>query len=111
MPGPLQHVAGVPAEKDGLLRRVSRLVHGAIDPAALRAEGVDPAAPTTAGFFLVHAGDAAALRRALLERGCLVRDCSSFGLPADVRVSPRQPSENDRLLAAFGALRPPEEAR
>ena len=58
--------------------------------------------------FLIHAGDAPAVRRALLERGCLVRDCTSFGLPAHVRVSPRQPEENELLLAAFAALTPPE---
>jgi len=66
--------------------------------------------PTTAGFFLVYAGDAAALRRALLTRGCLVRDCASFGLPGHVRVSPRHPEQNDLLLAAFAALGPPEAA-
>ena len=32
------------ARTAGLLRRVARSVHGAVDPAALRAEGVDPAA-------------------------------------------------------------------
>jgi histidinol-phosphate/aromatic aminotransferase/cobyric acid decarboxylase-like protein len=32
-----------PVCEDGLLRRVARSVHGAVDPAALRAEGVDPA--------------------------------------------------------------------
>ena len=63
--------------------------------------------PSTAGFFLINVGDAAALRRRLLERGCLVRDCSSFGLPAHVRVSPRHPGQNDRLLEAFSSLAPP----
>jgi cobyrinic acid a,c-diamide synthase len=50
--------------------------------------------PTTAGFFLVYAGDAPTLRRDLLARGCLVRDCSSFGLPRHVRVSPRHPGQS-----------------
>jgi threonine-phosphate decarboxylase len=68
------------------------------------------AEPTAAGFFLIHAGAAPAVRRALLERGCLVRDCTSFGLPAHVRVSPRQPDENEALLAAFAALTPPQAA-
>lgn len=63
--------------------------------------------PTAAGFFLIHAGDAPALRRALLDRGCLVRDCTSFGLPGHVRVSPRLPEQNALLLAAFAALTPP----
>jgi histidinol-phosphate aminotransferase len=63
--------------------------------------------PTTTGFFLIHTGDATAARSALLARGCLVRDCTSFGLPAHVRVSPRHPEQNDRLLEAFAALTPP----
>ena len=67
--------------------------------------------PTTAGFFLIRAGDAAALRRELLARGWLVRDCASFGLPAHIRVSPRHPAQNDLLLEAFAALAPPEAAR
>ena len=63
--------------------------------------------PTVAGFFLIHAGDARHLRRDLLARGCLVRDCSSFDLPGHVRVSPRHPEQNDRLLAALSSLEPP----
>ena len=66
--------------------------------------------PSTAGFFLIHAGDAPAVRGCLLGRGCLVRDCTSFGLPEHVRVSPRHPEQNDRLLEAFAALEPPEAA-
>jgi threonine-phosphate decarboxylase len=63
--------------------------------------------PASAGFFLIHVGDAAAARAALLRRGCLVRDCSSFGLPAYIRVSPRGPAQNDLLLAAFAELGAP----
>ena len=62
--------------------------------------------PSTAGFFLIHVGDAAAARLALLARGCLVRDCTSFGLPGHVRVSPRHAEQNDRLLGAFSELEP-----
>ncbi len=64
------------------------------------------ALPSAAGFFLVEVGNAAETRQRLLEQGCLVRDCSSFGLPAYVRISPRLPEENDRLLAAFATLAP-----
>jgi len=69
----------------------------------LRRQGWD-VVPSAAGFFLVQVGDAAAVRAALLGAGCLVRDCSSFGLPAYVRVSPRLEHENERLLAAFSVL-------
>ena len=67
--------------------------------------------PTTAGFFLIHAGDAALARAVLLARGCLVRDCTSFGLPGHVRVSPRCPAQNDLLLEAFATLAPPDTRR
>ena len=77
--------------------------------AGLRARGW-VTEPTTAGFFLIHVGDAPAARRALLAQGCLVRDCTSFGLPKYVRVSPRHPAQNDLLLEAFAALTPPRPA-
>jgi histidinol-phosphate aminotransferase len=67
--------------------------------------------PTTAGFFLIDVGDARAARRTLLAQGCLVRDCTSFGLPGHVRVSPRHPAQNDLLLEAFAALTPPAHTR
>lgn len=56
-------------------------------------------------MLLVRTGDGAATRAALLARGCVVRDCASFGLPAWVRVAPRRPEENARLLAAWEAIR------
>jgi threonine-phosphate decarboxylase len=57
--------------------------------------------PSVAPFFLVRVGDGAAVRRALLARRILVRDCASFGLPAYVRIATRRPEENERLLAAL----------
>lgn len=55
-------------------------------------------------FMLVHVGDGAATRAALLRHGLVVRDCASFGLPAWVRVAPRRPADNARLLAAWKEL-------
>jgi len=66
--------------------------------------------PSAVHFFLVPVGDAAAFRRALLRQGILVRDCTSFGLPAYVRIATRRPEENARLLAAVTGLRPPSPA-
>jgi histidinol-phosphate aminotransferase len=60
-----------------------------------------PPLPSALHFFLVQVGDGAAFRRALLRWGILVRDCSSFGLPAYVRIATRRPEENTRLLAAI----------
>ena len=67
--------------------------------------------PTSAGFFLIRVGDATSARKTLLTSGCLVRDCSSFGLPEYVRVSPRHVPQNERLLEAFSAMTPPQASR
>lgn len=55
----------------------------------------------TLPFMLVRCGNGATIRRRLLQRGCVVRDCASFGLPEWVRVAPRRPSENAQLLSAW----------
>jgi len=55
----------------------------------------------TLPFLLVRTGDGAATRMALLGRGCVVRDCASFGLPEWVRVAPRKPADNMRLIEAW----------
>ncbi|MHB9022703.1 MAG: pyridoxal phosphate-dependent aminotransferase [Armatimonadota bacterium] len=60
--------------------------------------------PSAAAFFLVKVGDAGRTRRHLLSRGCLVRDCASFGLPEYIRISPRLPEQNACLLSAFATL-------
>lgn len=52
-------------------------------------------------FLLVRTGDGAATRAVLLEQGCVVRDCASFGLPEWVRVAPRRSEENAHLLRAW----------
>jgi histidinol-phosphate aminotransferase len=49
-------------------------------------------------FFLMPVTHATAFRQNLLSHGILVRDCTSFGLPGHVRISPRQRTENLRLL-------------
>jgi histidinol-phosphate aminotransferase len=60
--------------------------------------------PSCANFWLVEVGDAAELRRRLLLRGILVRDCASFGLPRHIRLSARPLSECERLLQVFAEL-------
>ena len=56
--------------------------------------------PSAANFFLVEVGNAAQFRRQLLRKGILVRDCTSFGLPGYVRISPRTLPECRRLVTA-----------
>jgi threonine-phosphate decarboxylase len=99
----LAQAAGVAAVRDTVHRaRSLELLHRARAEltAGLARLGLRPI-PSPAPFFLVRVGDGAALRRALLARGILVRDCASFGLPAYVRIATRRPGENDRLLAAI----------
>jgi histidinol-phosphate aminotransferase len=57
--------------------------------------------PAAANFVLVHVGDASTFRRTLLQKGIVVRDCTSFGLPAHVRIACRLPAECLRLLDAL----------
>jgi histidinol-phosphate aminotransferase len=60
-----------------------------------------PPAPSAAHFLLVEVGDAPRFRRELLQRRILVRDCTSFGLPAYVRISPRTMPECRRLVRSI----------
>jgi histidinol-phosphate aminotransferase len=66
----------------------------------LRGLGLSPL-PSQANFFLVKVGDAARFRQALLSKGILIRDCTSFGLPSYIRLAPRAIAECQRLLAAI----------
>jgi len=99
----------------GHLRTVARSVHGAVDPhatdlaAAIAARhGVRSAQAVCGNGSTELIRLAAQARAALIAQRCLVRDCSSFGLPRYARVSPRHPAQNDRLPAAFGSLQPPK---
>ncbi len=60
--------------------------------------------PTDANFFLVRVGKAAAFQSRLLNRGFLVRDCSSFGLPAYIRIAPRRMQDCLKLIAAIKSV-------
>jgi len=60
-----------------------------------------PPLPSEVNFFLVEVDDARIFRRKLLERKMLVRDCSSFGLPQYIRISPRALPECQKLIASI----------
>jgi len=60
-----------------------------------------PPLPSQTNFFLVKVGDATEFRQALLKKGMLVRDCTSFGLPDYIRLAPRTLPECQRLIAAI----------
>lgn len=62
--------------------------------------------PTATHFFLVEVGDAKAIcQRLLREHRIHVRDGTSFGLPAFIRIATRRPEENARLVNAMEAMR------
>jgi histidinol-phosphate/aromatic aminotransferase/cobyric acid decarboxylase-like protein len=67
---------------------------------ALARMGLEPV-PSVAPYLMFHAGDAASLRRRLLARRVLVRDCASFGLPRFVRVAARPEPDREALLTAL----------
>jgi histidinol-phosphate aminotransferase len=61
--------------------------------------------PSQVHFFLVKVGDARKFRQDLLRYGILVRDCSSFGLPEYIRISPRTKPECQRLIGTIREIR------
>jgi histidinol-phosphate aminotransferase len=71
--------------------------------AGLEALGLPPL-PSVTHFFLCEVGSAKTLRQALLQRGILVRDCASFGLPNHIRIASRRPAENAQLLRALSDI-------
>jgi histidinol-phosphate aminotransferase len=61
--------------------------------------------PSDAHYFLVKVGDARAFRTALLRRGIQVRDCTSFGLPQYIRISPRTLPECQKFMDIIADLK------
>lgn len=66
----------------------------------LRHIGLSPLSSETT-FFLVPVSDPPGIRRRLLRRGLLVRDCTSFGLPGHIRLAARPAPDRERLVAAL----------
>ena len=69
----------------------------------LRACGYAPL-PTTVSYFLLPVGDAKSVRDRLVASRMFVRDCTSFGLPAYIRIAARLPAENASLLEVMAQL-------
>jgi histidinol-phosphate aminotransferase len=64
-----------------------------------------PPLPSRANFFLVRVGNGKEFRSALLQRGILVRDCTSFGLPEYIRIAPRTMAECQKLITTIEGLK------
>ena len=60
--------------------------------------------PSFANFVLVRVGDGKAVFHALMQRGIIVRDMNSYGLPEWIRVSIGTMEQNRRFLADLKAL-------
>jgi histidinol-phosphate aminotransferase len=60
--------------------------------------------PSLTNFFMVRVTNATAIRKNLLERGILIRDCTSFGLPEYTRIAPRTMPECQTLITAIKEL-------
>lgn len=57
---------------------------------------------SSVNYILIHLHrNAAAITRSMIDRGVLVRDCTSFGLPECIRVSVETRERNVRVLEAL----------
>lgn len=63
--------------------------------------------PSQTHYFLLKVENGSRFRSALFGHGIQVRDCASFGLPEYVRISTRQPHENQKLLSEVQQIEPP----
>jgi histidinol-phosphate aminotransferase len=54
--------------------------------------------PSSANFLLVQVGNATIKREKLVQRGLVVRDCASFGLPDCIRIGIRSLPDCERLI-------------
>ncbi|MGH2377875.1 MAG: histidinol-phosphate transaminase [Candidatus Limnocylindria bacterium] len=99
------------ADDASLRRRVElcRVERERVQRALAGVEAVE-AYPSAANFvlFRLRSGETADLHARLLEHGVLVRDLSSWpGCAGCLRVSIGTPPENDRFIAALGAVLAP----
>ena len=60
--------------------------------------------PSFANFVLVKVGSGKAVFNALMKRGIIVRDMTSYALPEWIRVSIGTPEQNERFLAELKRL-------
>jgi histidinol-phosphate aminotransferase len=60
--------------------------------------------PSEGNFVLADVGDATAVTEAAQERGVIVRDCSSFGLPGCIRITCGTTSETERAVETINAV-------
>jgi histidinol-phosphate aminotransferase len=73
--------------------------------AALRAHGLEPAAPAAGNFLYVDVGDGAAMFERLLREGVIVRPLQGFGAPEAIRITVGTPEDHAFLAEALGRVK------
>ncbi|ELY57374.1 histidinol-phosphate transaminase [Natronolimnohabitans innermongolicus] len=95
--------AGLAAVDDD--EHVERTVETALESRASMREEIDAHVWDSEGnFVLVAVGDASAVAEEMQERGVIVRDCSSFGLPGCVRITCGTDEETERAVETLNAV-------
>ncbi|MGQ3413074.1 histidinol-phosphate transaminase [Natrinema sp. LN54] len=89
--------AGIAAVDDD--EHVERTVETARESRAYMREHIDAHVWESEGnFALVDVGDASAVAEEMQQRGVIVRDCSSFGLPGCIRITCGTEEETERAV-------------
>ncbi len=95
--------AGLAAIEDE--EHVERTVETARDSRAYMREHIETHVWNSEGnFVLVAVGDATAVAEEMQERGVIVRDCSSFGLPGCIRITCGTDDETERAVETLNAV-------
>jgi histidinol-phosphate aminotransferase len=108
---PAQKAGILVLNDDSYLKKCSNKIREARDFLIKELERLAlPPLPSQTNFFLVKVGNATALRQALLNKGILVRDCTSFGLPQYIRLAPRTLPECQKLIESIKEVGVPSHA-
>ena len=96
----LAQEAGIKALKNkGFLLKSMKLMHNEKRRVEKEIDSLSyQVIPSVVNYYLLRVKNAQQATRLLLKENIYVRDCSSYGLTAYVRISIRTPNENNYLL-------------
>ena len=95
--------AGLAAVDDD--EHVERTVETTLESRQYMREEIDAHVWESEGnFVLADVGDATAVAEAMQERGVIIRDCSSFGLPGCIRITCGTDEETDRAVETLNGV-------
>ncbi|GAB7017453.1 histidinol-phosphate transaminase [Halostagnicola bangensis] len=95
--------AGLAAFDDG--EHVDRTVETTLESRESMRENVEAHVwPSEGNFVLIAVGDASAVAEEMQERGVIVRDCTSFGLPGCIRITCGTESETERAVETLNRV-------